>query len=59
MKLHRNIKKSSRIGDPSSKYGYGRDLDKDTEEKAFIQSELNKSIFNKLDCVMNTQIRYK
>lgn len=54
MKAHRQIKKSNTVGDPSSKYAYGRSLDDDIKNKNDIQSSITDYLEKMIDELMST-----
>lgn len=47
-----------KIGDPSSKYAYGRSLDKDIENKQEEYEKLKVDVCAYLDILINTQVVY-
>lgn len=48
----------AKIGDPSSKYGLGRDLDADIQNKHEVFEQIHLDIAAYLDLVLNEKIEY-
>lgn len=54
MKPHRQIKKSNTVGDPSSKYAYGRSLDDDIKNKKDVSASITEYLEKMIDELMSS-----
>lgn len=58
MSKYAKYNKVAKVGDPSSKYAYGRFLDADIENKHEEFEKLKVGIISYLDILLNTKVKY-
>lgn len=58
MNRHRQYMTSKRVGDPSSKYGYGRSFDNDIESKQNVIRSTESNVTEKLEEFIVREINY-